>query len=209
MDDVDRLLGLFSDTHMLYEHERRDNLLEEYPDQPSLADMTRVAIQKLSKNQEQGFFLMVEGAKIDHAHHSSWVNAALDETIALDEAVETALNMVNLDETLVIVTADHGHTMTFAGYQSRGSDVRGLVDLKEAEDSKPYLTLSYANGQGFKDHLVAEDQEVKRVDLDQVDYKDWKFRSPGNVPMTKETHSGADVGIFAQGTEKSVTLKFG
>ena len=44
--------------------------------------------------------------------------------MALDLAVETALGMLNLDETVVIVTADHGHTMEMAGYQSRGSDVR-------------------------------------------------------------------------------------
>ena len=44
--------------------------------------------------------------------------------MALDLAVETALKMINLDETMVVVTADHGHTMEMAGYQSRGSDVR-------------------------------------------------------------------------------------
>jgi len=49
----------------------------------------------------------------------------MHEVLAFDRAVETALSLVNLDETLIIVTADHGHTMTMAGYQSRGSDIRG------------------------------------------------------------------------------------
>lgn len=77
--------------------------------------MTKKAIEMLSKNTEKGFFLMVEGGRIDHAHHDSWANTALDETISLDLAVETAFNMTNPSETLIIVTADHGHTMSFAG----------------------------------------------------------------------------------------------
>ena len=77
--------------------------------------MTKKAIEMLSKNTEKGFFLMVEGGRIDHAHHDSWANTALDETISLDLAVETAFNMTNPAETLIIVTADHGHTMSFAG----------------------------------------------------------------------------------------------
>ena len=58
-------------------------------------------------------------SSIDHAHHDTYVNTALDETVAMDKALETVLNMVELEETLIIVTADHGHTMTMGGYQSR------------------------------------------------------------------------------------------
>jgi arylsulfatase A-like enzyme len=64
--------------------------------------------------------------------------------------------MINLDDTLVIVTADHGHTMSFGGYQTRGSDIRGLVDEPElADDGKPFSILSYAQGKGFGTHLKA------------------------------------------------------
>jgi alkaline phosphatase len=58
----------------------------------------------------------------------------MHDAMALDLAVETALGMLNLEETLVIVTADHGHTMEMAGYQSRGSDIRG-------EQQRPVFTL--------------------------------------------------------------------
>ena len=63
----------------------------------------------------------------DLEHVSLQATVALHETMAFDKAIETALSMVNLDETLVIVTADHGHTMTMAGYPQRGADIRGII----------------------------------------------------------------------------------
>ena len=84
VSETDRLLGLFSPTHMIFDHERRNKLVDFIPDSPSISDMTKKAIEMLSKNKEKGFFLMVEGGRIDHAHHDSWANTALDETIAFD-----------------------------------------------------------------------------------------------------------------------------
>ena len=46
----------------------------------------------------------------------------------MDLAVKTAFEMTNSNETLIIVTADHGHTMSMAGYQTRGADIRGIVN---------------------------------------------------------------------------------
>ena len=70
---------------------------------------------------------MVEGGRIDQAHHEDWAQRALNETIVLDLAIEKTLSKVNLTETLVIVTADHSHSMTFSGYAERGSDVTGRL----------------------------------------------------------------------------------
>ena len=70
---------------------------------------------------------MVEGGRIDQAHHEGWAQRALNETIALNAAIEEAISMVNLSETLVIVTADHSHDMVFTGYAKRGSDVTGKI----------------------------------------------------------------------------------
>ena len=53
----------------------------------------------------------------------------MDETMAFDEAVEAAIKMVNVEETLIVVTADHGHSFAMSGYQTRGSDIRGLQSI--------------------------------------------------------------------------------
>ena len=62
-DRTGKVLGLFSNSHMDYEVERRS-------EQPSLAEMTRVALERLEKGPN-GFLLMVEGGRIDHAHHEN------------------------------------------------------------------------------------------------------------------------------------------
>ena len=64
----------------------------------------------------------------------------MEATLELDEAVETALEMVNLEETLVIVTADHSHVFTLSGYSDRGSDIRGLAS-RTLDDGLPYSIL--------------------------------------------------------------------
>ena len=74
---TDRLLGLFADTHLMFDNERRNPTgcepCQDWLDQPSLIEMTEKAIQMLSKNEENGFFLLVEGGRIDHAHHDTYV----------------------------------------------------------------------------------------------------------------------------------------
>jgi alkaline phosphatase len=96
-----KILGIFSDGHMDYELERNYSLT------PSIVDMTRKALEVLQQNSS-GFFLMVEGGRIDHAGHANnKTNSAL-EGIAFDYAVREALNYVkNHDNTILIVTADH------------------------------------------------------------------------------------------------------
>ena len=82
--------------------------------------MTSKAIDLLSKN-EKGFYLNVEGGRIDHAHHALNPFRALMDTIEFSRAVKTAFEKVDLSETLIIVTADHSHTLTIAGYPGRGT----------------------------------------------------------------------------------------
>ena len=73
-----------------------------------LADATRRSINKLAKASDKGFFLMVEGAKVDYAGHSRCLPGAIMETLSLDMAVKEALKFADSNgETLVVVTADH------------------------------------------------------------------------------------------------------
>lgn len=149
------LLGLFEPGNMNWEADRPGDEAGE----PSLAEMTRVAIELLSRDPD-GFFLMVEGGRIDHAHHAGNAYRALDDTIALSDAVRVALESTDATETLIVVTADHSHTLSFVGYPRRGNPILGKVvaldwlrsgEAQLALDALglPYTTLSYANGPGY------------------------------------------------------------
>ena len=72
----------------------------------------------------------IVGSRIDHGHHYNTAAKALEETIALDRAVEKARDLVNLDETLIIVTADHSHPLSISSYASRGNPILGMWDIK-------------------------------------------------------------------------------
>ncbi len=145
---------------------------------------------------------MVEGGRIDHAHHDGNAMRALRDTVALSDAVRTAVGKVNLDETLIIVTADHSHTMFIQGYPIRGNNILGLVrevdnDGKLAEndsvdrDKKPYTTLGYAIGPGARgtERPTLTNETVLKPD----------YKQEANIPLSGETHGGEDVAIFAIG----------
>lgn len=198
-----RLLGLFEPGHMQYELDRSADAAGE----PSLADMTAKSIEILSRNPK-GYFLMVEAGRIDHAHHAGNAARALKDTQALSEAVAKARAMTSEKDTLIIVTADHGHTIAFAGYPKRGSPILGLATstLEDANqkdgyalagDGKPYTTLSYANGPGSV--LIGQKSAGERPTLTQAEATDPAFRQPALMPSYSETHGGQDVTIYASG----------
>ena len=114
--------------------------------------MTTMAIDRLQQN-DKGFVLMVEGGRIDHAHHDGMRPRALEDTLAFDAAIKTALDKTKREDTLIVVTADHSHTMTINGYPKRGNPILGLAvdvdgEVMKGGDGNPYTTLSYANGPG-------------------------------------------------------------
>ena len=96
--------------------------------------MTTAALSVLTDlSNKNGFVLVVEGGRIDHAHHANYANRAMEETVAMHEAVQEALDYLErkdmLDETMIIVTSDHSHVMTMMGYAKRGTDIRGSIDI--------------------------------------------------------------------------------
>ncbi|XP_064611812.1 alkaline phosphatase, tissue-nonspecific isozyme-like [Liolophura sinensis] len=184
---VDYVLGLFSNSHMDYEVSRDKSPTG----QPSLAEMTELAIKVLQKN-EKGFFLLVEGGRIDHGHHASRAAAALHEVLTFDAAIETALGLTNPEDTLIVSTADHSHVFVIGGYQERGNNILGLVNenLSETTDGKPMTTLLYGNGPGYS---------VPRPDLTGVDTTDKDYKQQSAVGKSSETHGGEDVSVHAIG----------
>lgn len=189
------VLGLFNDSHLNYELDRVSQNIKE----PSLAEMTKAAITRLSQDKD-GYILLVEGGRIDHGHHAGNAIRALEDTDAFDQAVAVALAMTSNEDTLIIVTADHSHTLTIAGYPSRNNPILGKVVYPggtpaKGLDGKPYTALNYANGPGGN-CLV---DSCERPDLTDTDTESADFRQPAYIPMRSETHAGEDVAIFASG----------
>ncbi|XP_041479976.1 alkaline phosphatase-like isoform X2 [Lytechinus variegatus] len=189
------LMGLFEPSHMRYEVER----LNDTAGEPSIVEMTEFAINLLSKRDEDGYFLMVESGRIDHAHHDSVAYKALTDTIAFHEAVERAVEMTDSADTLIVVTADHGHAFTIGGYASRGNPIFGYDDWGNGTDGKPYLTLSYASGPGGIRLAESYINNGERPNHVNSDYNSKDFVQDATVPLNYEPHGGADVAIYAHG----------
>ncbi len=114
----EKILGIFNQGYMNFEIDRKGST------EPSLAEMTAKAIGVLSK-KEQGFFLMVEGGRIDHAAHYYDIGSVIFDTLAFDEAVKVAYDFQKGNpDTLLIITSDH--------------ETGGLVVLPYTPTSKEY-----------------------------------------------------------------------
>lgn len=193
------ILALFESSHMKYEHDRKD--------EPSLAQMTKMAITALS-NDEDGYFLSIEAGRVDHANHDSNLHRTVTDGVAFDKAVKVAMEMTDPEETLIIVTADHEHALAFNGYCGRGTPVTGLcygIDEKGeahtgepnlANDDKPYTVASFTNG---SEAIVGEKDQVARPLLTQEDATHPDYLQQSLIPRDSETHSGEDVAVYARG----------
>lgn len=192
------LLGLFERSHMHYEKDRDRDAAGE----PSLSNMTAKAIDILAKNRK-GYVLVVEGGRIDHAHHASNAYHALHDTLEFARAVQVALDKTNPKNTLIVVTADHGNVLCLTGYPTRGNPILGLVaendkwgkptdppTFTRATDGLPFTTLLYGNGPGYVS---------PRPDLTGVDTTAPTYRQQSAVPLASDAHSGEDVPIYAGG----------
>lgn len=215
-----RVLGLFDPSHMEFEIDRA----QDRGGEPSLTEMTEAALGILSRNP-RGFALVVEGGKIDHAHHANNAYRALTETIELSRAVARALELTDPSETLIVVTADHSHPLTLSGYAVRGNPILGKLvvvgpdggpmdaPLKDAF-GRPMTTLGYPAGPGnpaasdrqpagtktFPHHrFTYQGGYVPRPDLSNVDTAAPDYLQEAHVPLAGGMHAGEDVAIYAGG----------
>lgn len=194
-----KFVGLYSASgHLDYDIERR-------AEQPSLSEMAVKAVDLLAADRD-GFFLMVEGGKIDHALHDTNASRAMSETIAFDDAIKAVMERMNkldpgLRNTLIVVTADHDHTLTMNGYGKRGNSVLDIVrnysDGQPARDAdgKTYTTLVFGNG---------PNRPPQRADVDGSAAQERDYHQETSVRLKTETHGGGDVKLFATGAGSHV-----
>jgi alkaline phosphatase len=169
--------------------------------EPTLTDMTAAAVTRLAGDPD-GFYLMVESGRIDHGHHAGQAGYALEEAVEFARAIQWAIDNTDPAETLIMVTADHSHVFTIAGYPRRGNDILGLVvppaggggddaDPMLAADGQPYTTLGYANGPGAVKHDAGAGRPTPETGV--------MAHQQALVPLGSETHAGEDVALYANG----------
>jgi len=223
-----KILGLYNIDHLNVYLDREvlknPSVLGKFNAEPNLMEMTSVALEILSKN-EDGFFLMIEGASIDkQLHKMDWQRATYD-TIELDKAVKIAKNFARKNkETLVIVVADHAHSASITGtyHENDGKSGREAVRTYQnavfptfkdndndgfPDDPNPSVTLAvqYANHPDFKafyqfrttpSHPTINKQgkHIANPALEGEEYK-------GNIPYNEdqEVHSADDIILRAFG----------
>ncbi|XP_021054162.1 intestinal-type alkaline phosphatase [Mus pahari] len=183
---VTYLMGLFEPVDTKFDIQR-DPLMD-----PSLKDMTEAAVQVLSRNPK-GFYLFVEGGRIDRGHHLGTAYLALTEAVMFDLAIERASQLTSERDTLTVVTADHSHVFSFGGYTLRGTSIFGLAPLN-ALDGKPYTSILYGNGPGYVG-------TGERPNVTAAESSGSSYRQQAAVPVKSETHGGEDVAIFARGPQ--------
>lgn len=205
---TERVFGLFNESHMQYEADRSNDIAGE----PSLSQLTSKAIDILDNN-DKGYLLVVESGRIDHGHHAGNAYNALTDTIELANAVQAAVDATNPEETLILVTADHSHVFTIAGYPKRGNPILGkVVGIGKAtptlaDDGMPYTTLGYTNGLGYRNLGSATDAELSynepamagRMDISSIDTTTPGYHQETLVPLSSETHAGEDISLHAFG----------
>ncbi|XP_017039352.1 alkaline phosphatase 4 [Drosophila ficusphila] len=203
--EVDHLMGLFRNNHITYSVAREEG-------EPSLQEMTEVALGVLERGDaSRGYVLLVEGGRIDQGHHMNYARAALHELYEFDLAIQAAVNITDPEKTLILVTADHSHAVTFNGYALRGADILGAANSHEKNDPMVYETISYANGPGYWDHLANDSRphNSSNMWMPLKQFTDEERAAPtyrhlATVPRKDETHGGEDVAVFAYGPGSSL-----
>lgn len=228
-ESADKLLGLYQLDNMNVYIDRavikNPKVLKGFNDQPGLVEMTEKAIDTLSKN-DNGFFLMVEGACVDkQLHVLDWQRAAYDN-IELDKAVGVAQKFAaQNDDTLIVVVADHAHGASITGTYHELDGKTGREAVRTYADSK-WPTFEDADGDGFPDNpdpaVTLAVQFANHHDCN-IDYRFKDVPTPpaimgkdgkaianpltkgefyaGNIPAKadQEVHAADDVILTAQG----------
>uniref|UniRef100_A0A0N5BN37 alkaline phosphatase n=1 Tax=Strongyloides papillosus TaxID=174720 RepID=A0A0N5BN37_STREA len=199
-----KILGVFSPSHLEY-FEMKNELDKET--QPTLEEMTESAIKRR---------IMVEGGLIDVAAHENKGYVAFSETREFDKAIAKAhqltkeiaskSNKYNVEDTLIIVTADHSHPLNFNGFPKRkksvlGANMANFSKVTVPSDNKTMPNLMFTSGQGFNT-MFSKDPNTGayvRNNLTDEDFKDPNFLVPSCILSKYGSHGGEDVSSFSTG----------
>ncbi|MFH0794267.1 MAG: alkaline phosphatase [bacterium] len=189
-EKTEYLLGLFEAEHMEYELDRPKDKAGE----PSLAEMTEKALQMLAKNP-RGFFLMVEGGKIDHAAHGNLGAHHIADTLAFDDAIGKAVQMCG-DTAIILVTADHEcGGLAINGYSPRTVQGDALLGVAATGGMTGKSILSWASGRGH-------DSDPTKASADS------SYLQPSAIQTSGASHTGTDVFLMATGPGAEVVHGF-
>ena len=203
----------FSGGHMSYDLDRNPAV------EPSLAEMTTKAMDILAAKKNKGYTLVVEGGRIDHALHATNAKRALQDTIAFDNAIAAAIAKVRqtdptLSNTLIVVTADHDHTMVMQGYSAltgkTTKDNPGILGVlkqwltpttpaKDAEGAT-FSVLAFGNGPNRVSDRVAMTPLTDAI----TGADNYQQESAIRLSGENETHGGGDVWLGAIGLNSNL-----
>ncbi|KAF6770024.1 hypothetical protein AHF37_11678 [Paragonimus kellicotti] len=127
-----------------------------------------------------------------HGTCLKYIRYALTDTLALEQAVSSTMRRVNLNETLMVVTADHSHSYGVVGEANKRTHILDLDNSQLAEDGYPYLISAYFNGPESPVKKPLRDSSNDRTFEDD-------YRQQALVPLTIATHAADDVPLYATG----------
>lgn len=172
--DTGKLLGLFNTGNMDGHVDRamlKDNgVTQNFPDQPDLTTMTQTALDLLSKDNDEGFVLVVESGRVDKASHPLDWERSFINTIMLDKSVEIAQKFAETHpDTLIVVTADHTHALGIIGTVDDDKPGKEMRDKVGTYADAGYPNYQDADGDGYPDTLDVS----KRLAVFYADFPDY------------------------------------
>lgn len=184
-----RLLGVFFDDHLPYEIDRANDvaLRQAVPD---LAEMTRQALRHLD-HEGGGFFMQVEGARIDHAAHANDSPGAIFDQLAFDDAVGVALAYREVHpETVIIVTTDHGNANP--GWNGHGKNYSNSDEFNRLADARSsYQSLYNSLNKGMADEAIRNRvREATGIELEPRDVQNLRGVLEGERTGLYRHHRG-------------------
>ncbi len=193
------VLGLFAPDHMEFEALRLTN----GEDEPSLTEMTVAAIQGLRRNKN-GYVLVVVAAGIGRGHDKANAYLALNDAVELSNAVAAAEKLVGDTDTLIVVTASHGSTLTIGGAPARASPILGAAasstqtPLPDAKGDA-YATLAYGNGPPNAPSKPPPAAQLWKAPPPSNNNSAATYQQPFAIALPVAANGGEDVPVYARG----------